>query len=225
LKVMELSEAWGLDHLRPGERAKPDPGPGEVLIAMKAASLNFRDTLAVERGYGRRSGELPMIPLSDGAGEVVALGDRVSRFRVGERVCPCFFQRWISGPLKDEYWPGVLGGPHDGVMQEFMALDQEGVVRAPAGWDFLQAATLPCAALTAWSAVVGHAHVKAGEVVLVQGTGGVSLFALLFAKMHGARVIATTSSADKAARLEALGADHVSHRARRRRRARGRPCG
>ncbi len=209
MRVMELRDDWGLEHLRLAERPQPEPGPGQVLIAMKAASLNFRDTVMVQRGYGRRSGELPLVPVSDGAGEVVAVGDGVTRVKAGDVVCPAFWQLWITGPLKEDYWPGMLGGPHDGVLQEFMVLDASGVVKAPKGYDFRQAATLPCAAITAWSAVVTQGQVKSGDVVVIQGTGGVSLFALQFAKMHGARVIATSSSAAKLARLEALGADHV----------------
>ncbi len=209
MRVMELRDGWGLAHLQPGERPEREPGPGQVKIAMQAATLNYRDVVMLERGYGRRSGTLPLVPISDGAGEVVAVGEGVSRVAVGDLVCPCFSQLWITGRLKEEYWPGVLGGPHDGVMQETMVLDESGVVRAPEGWDARQAATLPCAALTAWNAVIVAGRVKAGDWVLVQGTGGVSLFALLFARMHGARVIATTSSAEKAARLEAMGADAV----------------
>ena len=209
MKVFELRDAWGLDHLHLGERPRPEPGPGQVVVAMGAASLNYRDTVMMDRGYGQRSGQLPIIPISDGAGEVVAIGNGVDRVLVGDLVCPSFSQLWISGPLKDEYWPGILGGPHDGVMQEFMLLDQSGVVRGPKGWDAVHAATLPCAALTAWSAVAGEGRVEAGQTVLIQGSGGVSVFALLFAKMHGARVIATTSGPEKAARLQELGADHV----------------
>ena len=209
MKVIELRDDWGLDHLVVSERPKPDLGPGQVLIVMQAASLNFRDTVMVERGYGRRSGQLPIVPLSDGAGEIVAVGDGVSRVRVGDLVCPAFSQTWITGPLKEDYWPGMLGGPRDGVLQEFMALDETGVVKAPHGYNALQAATLPCAAITAWSAVAVQGRVKPGDVVLVQGSGGVSLFALQFAKMLGARVIATSSRAAKLERLEALGADHV----------------
>jgi NADPH:quinone reductase-like Zn-dependent oxidoreductase len=209
MKVMELSDAWDLDHLRLAERPEPEPGPGEVKIRMQAAALNFRDTVMVRRGYGRRSGELPLVPVADGAGEVAAVGDGVTRVSVGDLVCPAFSQAWISGPLKEDYWPHNLGGPRDGVMQEVMVLGEQGVVRAPAGWTALQAATLPCAALTAWNAVVVCGRTAPGDVVLVQGTGGVSLFALLFARMMGARVIATSSSADKLERARALGADDV----------------
>ena len=209
MKVMELSGAWDLDHLHLAERPEPEPGPGQVLIRIQAAALNFRDTVMIRRGYGRRSGELPLVPLADGAGEVVAAGAGVTRVAVGDLVCPAFAQTWISGALKEEYWPGMLGGPRDGVMQEYMVLSEQGVVRAPRGWDALRAATLPCAALTAWNALITCGRVAPGQVVLVQGTGGVSLFALLFARMLGARVIATSSRADKLERARALGADHV----------------
>ena len=172
MKVFELRDDWGLDHLHLGERPRPEPGPGQVVVAMGAASLNYRDHVMMDQGYGRRSGELPLIPISDGAGEIAASGDGVDRVAVGDLVCPSFSQHWISGPLKEEYWPGILGGPHDGVMQEFMLLDQSGVVRAPKGWDALHAATLPCAAITAWSAVVGEGRIEAGQTVLIQGSGG-----------------------------------------------------
>ena len=209
MKVFEIRDAWGLEHLVPGERPEPEPGPHEVLVAMRAASLNFRDHVMLQRGYGARSGELPLVPVSDGAGEVVATGAEVTRVAVGDLVCPCFAQDWISGPLREEHWAGMLGGPRDGVLQQLMAVHERGVVKAPAGWDAVAAATLPCAALTAWNAVVATGRVKAGDTVLVQGTGGVSLFALQFARMHGARVVATSGSAEKRARVAALGADLV----------------
>ena len=209
MKAYEIRDAWGLEHLTLTERPEPEPGPTEVLIAMRAASLNYRDHVMLRRGYGARSGELPVVPVSDGAGEVVAAGAGVARVKTGDLVCPCFAQSWISGPLKESYWSGMLGGPHDGVLREYLVLDESGVVKAPEGWDALAAATLPCAALTAWNAVVAGGRAKAGDTVLTQGTGGVSLFALQFAKMHGARVVATSSSAAKRARVEALGADCV----------------
>ncbi len=209
MKVLEIRDAWGLEHLVPGNRPEPEPGPTEVVIAMRAASLNYRDHVMLQRGYGARSGELPLIPVSDGAGEVVATGADVTRVEVGDLVCPCFAQSWMSGPLREEHWSGMLGGPHDGVLQQLMALDESGVVKAPEGWDALSAATLPCAALTAWNAVVATGGVKAGDTVLVQGTGGVSLFALQFARMHGARVVAISGNAGKRARAGALGAEYV----------------
>jgi NADPH:quinone reductase-like Zn-dependent oxidoreductase len=209
MKVMEIRDEWSPDNICISERPDPEPGPGEVLLRMKAASLNFRDYVMSQRGYGRRSGTLPLIPVSDGAGQVIAVGEGVSRVTVDDLVCPIFGQTWVSGAMREEYWSGLLGGPRDGVMQERMVLAEGGVVKAPRGWTPVQAATLPCAAVVAWNAVVHQGHTKAGDVVLVQGTGGVSLFALLLAKMQGAEVIATSSSDDKLDRLRALGADHV----------------
>ena len=197
MKVMQIEEDWTPDNIRMAERPRPEPGPGEVLIKMEAASLNYRDVVVTRRGYGRRTGQLPLVPLSDGAGRVVATGAGVTRVDVGDLVCPIFNQRWLVGPLREEYWTGTLGGPHDGVMQELMVLREDGLVRAPRHLNALEAATLPCAAVTAWNALV------------VQGTGGVSLFALLFAKLHGARVIATSSSDAKLERVKSMGADHL----------------
>lgn len=209
MKVMEIRDEWSPDNICMGERPEPEPGPGQVLLRMKAASLNYRDWVLCQRGYGRRSGTLPLIPVSDGAGQVVAVGEGVSRVAVDDLACPIFGQTWISGPMRDEHWSDLLGGPLDGVMQEFMVLHESGLVKAPHGWSPVQAATLPCAAVVAWNAVVNQGRAKAGDVVLVQGTGGVSLFALLFAKMQGAEVIATSSSGNKLDRLKAMGADHV----------------
>jgi NADPH:quinone reductase-like Zn-dependent oxidoreductase len=209
MKVMQIEGEWSADHIRPAKRPDPAPGPGEVLLKMEAASLNYRDTVLVRRGYGRWSGELPLVPVSDGAGRVLAVGQGVTRVKVDDLVCPIFCQGWISGPIRDGHRGGVLGGPRDGVMQEYMVLSEEGVVRAPRHHDAVQAATLPCAAVTAWNAVVHQGHVKAGDVVVVQGTGGVSLFALQFGKIHGAVVIATSSSDAKLERVKAMGADHV----------------
>jgi NADPH:quinone reductase-like Zn-dependent oxidoreductase len=175
---------------------------------MQAASLNFRDTVMARRGYGRRSGNLPLVLCSDGAGVIEEVGAGVTRVRKGDLVCPIFSQNWLDGTFREEHWAATLGGPLDGTMQEFLCLSQEGVVKAPAHMSAADAATLPCAAVTAWNALVEQGHVKAGDIVLVQGTGGVSLFALLFAKMHGALAIVTSSSDEKLARAKALGADH-----------------
>jgi NADPH:quinone reductase-like Zn-dependent oxidoreductase len=209
MRVMQIEGEWSPDHIRPAERPDPKPGRGEVLLKMEAASLNYRDVVMARRGYGRRSGELPLVPLSDGAGRVTAVGEGVTRVKVGDLVCPTFCQGWTSGTIREWHWPGTLGGPRDGVMQEYMVLSAEGVVRAPGHYDAVQAATLPCAAVTAWNAVVSQGHVKAGDVVVVQGTGGVSLFALQFAKLHGATVVATSSSDAKLERVKAMGADHL----------------
>jgi NADPH:quinone reductase-like Zn-dependent oxidoreductase len=207
MRVVELRDGWSLEHVRLGARPEPTPGPHEVVVEMAAASVNFRDLVTVRRGYGRGSGELPFILLSDGAGHVVETGPGVTRVQRGDLVCPTFAQLWIGGPLRDGQHMGVLGGPRDGVMQERMLLSEEGVVKAPRHFTPLQAATLPCAALTAWHAVTA-AGVKPGDVVVTQGTGGVSLFAMQFARSMGALTVVTSSSDAKLARAEALGAHH-----------------
>jgi NADPH:quinone reductase-like Zn-dependent oxidoreductase len=206
MKVMEMRDEWGLEHIKPGTRPDPEPGPGEVVVKMAAASLNYRDFVMTRRGYGSHSGQLPLIPVSDGAGTVVKTGPGVTRVKEGDLVCPAFAQTWLSGAMREEHRTGMLGGPLDGVMQEYMRLPQQGVVRAPRHFSALEAATLPCAAVTAWSAVAGLG-VKAGDVVVTQGTGGVSLFALIFAKMQGAYAVITSSSDEKLARAKRFGAD------------------
>ncbi|HYH38196.1 MAG TPA: NAD(P)-dependent alcohol dehydrogenase [Azospirillum sp.] len=190
MRVMEIRGDWSVDHIVEARRPDPVPGPTQVLLRMKAATLNYRDHVLVRRGYGSRSGALPLVPVSDGVGEVVAVGAAVTRFTVGDRACPILFQDWVSGPFRDGWWRSQLGGPRDGVMQELMAVEEHAAVRAPDVLTDLEAAALPCAAVTAWSAVVAQNPVKAGDAVVVQGTGGVSLFALQFARMQGARVIA-----------------------------------
>ncbi|MCB9078933.1 MAG: NAD(P)-dependent alcohol dehydrogenase [Anaerolineaceae bacterium] len=207
MKVIQIQDNWSIDNLTLTERPDPEPGPGQVLLRMKAASLNYRDLVVPRRGYGRLTGELPLIPISDGVGEVVALGEGVRRVKVGDRVCPTFLQSWMSGEATMERLTGSLGGPLDGVMAEYMVLSEQGVVKVPAHLTDEQAATLPCAALTAWSAIVTEGRVKAGDKVLVQGTGGVSLFALQFAKLQGAHVIVTSSRDEKVQRALDLGAD------------------
>lgn len=209
MKVMEIRDEWGLDHIKPGTRPDPRPLAGQVVVRMEAASVNYRDLVMARRGYGRRSGTLPLVPLSDGAGRVVAVGENVTRVALGDLVCPIFAQTWIDGRLREEHWQGMLGGPRDGVLQEFMLLSEEAVVKVPTHLDAMQAAALPCAALTAWNAVVVTGRTKPGDWVLVQGTGGVSLFALLFAKLSGARVMLISSSEEKIARARSLGTDEV----------------
>ena len=206
MKVMEIRAAWGLENLRMATRPDPTPGDFDVVIQMQAASINYRDLVMVRGGYGRKGGQLPMIPVSDGAGRVVAAGKRVTRVGIGDLVCPNFAQNWFAGPFHENVWSGMLGGYHDGVLQQFMLLPEHGVVRTASHLDAAAAATLPCAALTAWTAIVDGA-VGPGDTVLTQGTGGVSLFALQFAKMCGARVIITSSSDDKLKQATALGAD------------------
>ncbi len=208
MKVFQIEDEWSLDNLTLAQRPDPEPGPGQVLLRMKAASVNYRDLVQARAGYGARSGSLPFIPLCDGVGEVAGVGPGVTRVAVGDRVCAMFFQGWLSGAPSREKFATSLGGPLDGTMAEFMVLAEEGVSRVPEHLGDEQAAALPCAALTAWSALVTEGGVKAGDMVLVQGTGGVSLFALQFAKLLGAEVIVTSSSDQKLERALGLGADH-----------------
>jgi len=207
MKVFQLQDDWGINHLRLATRPDPRPGPGQVLLKMKAASLNYRDLFVLERGYGAHTGTLPLIPLSDGAGEVIEAGAGVTRVKVGERVCPCFNQGWIAGSPDLERMTAIVGGPIDGTMADYMVLPEGGVVKAPAHLSDEQAAALPCAALTAWSALVTYDDLAPGSKVLVQGTGGVALFALQFAKLLGAHVTVISSSDEKIAKAKALGAD------------------
>lgn len=209
MQVMELRSDWGLENLKAGDRRPPPPpGPGEVLVEMQAASINFRDFVMVAGGYGQRGGRLPMIPVSDGAGRVVAVGQGVRDFALGDIVCPNFAQTWIDGALQPDTWKGMLGGYSDGVLQELMLFSEQGVVRAAPHLSAVEAATLPCAALTAWNALTS-AGIRPGRTILTQGTGGVSLFALQFAKQFGARVIVTSSSDEKLKRARELGADET----------------
>jgi NADPH:quinone reductase-like Zn-dependent oxidoreductase len=207
MRVFQIQDDWGFEHLKLATRPEPKPGPGEVLLRMQASSLNYRDLLVPERGYGSHTGKLPLVPLSDGVGEVIEVGPGVTRVKVGERVCPCFQQGWIAGEPDIGRLTRTLGGPVDGTMAELMCLPDTGVVKVPAYLTPIEAATLPCAALTAWSALVTHDRLGPGSKVLVQGTGGVAVFALQFAKLLGAHVTVISSSDEKIARAMALGAD------------------
>jgi NADPH:quinone reductase-like Zn-dependent oxidoreductase len=202
---MELRDGFGLDRLRVGERPEPRPGTGQVVLRMRAASLNYRDLLMV-RGHYDPQQPLPLIPGSDGVGVVAAVGAGVERVRAGDRVAPIFAQRWIAGAPTPERLRSTLGGPLDGTFTEAMVLDAEAVVHVPEHLSDEEAATLPCAGVTAWNALVTHGEVRAGDTVLVLGTGGVSLFALQLATLLGARVIVTSSSDEKLERARALGA-------------------
>jgi NADPH:quinone reductase-like Zn-dependent oxidoreductase len=206
MKVIELRDDWALENVVPGTRPDPKPGAHEVVVKMEAATLNFRDFVMVQHGYGRHSGELPLIVLSDGAGRVIEAGKGVTRVKVGDLVCPLFAQTWFGGPLQEAHRAHMLAGPLDGVMQEYMCLSEEAVAKAPAHFSAAEAATLPCAALTAWHAVI-ESGTKPGDLVVTQGTGGVSLFALQFAKLAGATAAITSSSGEKLARAKLLSAD------------------
>jgi NADPH:quinone reductase-like Zn-dependent oxidoreductase len=208
MKAYELQQ-FDLEHLMLVEREQPRPAAQEVVVKFHAASLNYRDLLFVNGVYNPKA-KLPAVPLSDGAGEVVEVGAGVTRWKVGDRVCPIFSQGWIEGRPSLEKSRTVLGaGDRDGVLREYGAFNENAIVRIPAHLSYLEAATLPCAGVTAWNALVESGKLKAGERVLTLGTGGVSIFALQFAKLHGATVIATSSSDDKLAKARALGADET----------------
>jgi len=191
-------------------RSSDDPRPGlsEVLMRVCASSLNYRD-LMVLKGGGRGPTKLGVVPLSDGAGEVAAIGDGVTRVKIGDRIAGCFHPWWFGGPIKPDYLTDRLGANLDGMLAEYAVLSEEALVHVPSHLSFEEAATLPCAAVTAWVALTGNRRITAGDTVLTQGSGGVSVFALQFAKILGARVIATTSTAEKAERLRGLGASEV----------------
>jgi NADPH:quinone reductase-like Zn-dependent oxidoreductase len=201
---------FGLDHLEQVELPMLQIAPGMVLIRVHAVSLNYRDLMIVQGFYNPKMA-LPRIPCSDGAGEVIAIGKDVSRVQVGDRVCGIFMQRWLDGPPTADTSKEALGGDVDGMLAEYALLGQDGVVRFPEHLSYEEAATLPCAGVTAWNAL-HHAGEPAdpllpGETVVIQGTGGVSIFALQFAKLLGARVIGTSSSGEKLKRAYALGLD------------------
>ena len=198
----------GLEALTLADMPMPRPGPTQLLVRMRAASLNYRDLLVATNRYGRGEPKYPLVPLSDGAGEVVEVGSSVQRFSAGSRVIGNFFQKWGDGPFDKEKGASALGGgATDGVLAEYVLFEEVASVRIPEGLTFEEASTLPCAGLTAWVALVVEGGLKAGETVLAMGTGGVSLFGLQIAKQKGARVIVTSSSDEKLARVSALGAD------------------
>jgi NADPH:quinone reductase-like Zn-dependent oxidoreductase len=204
MKVYELKDSFGLEHLAMTERPRPSPGHGEVLIKVRAVSVNYRDLLVVKGLYNPRL-PLPRIPFSDGAGEVISVGTGVSRVKPGDRVTGIFAQKWLSGEMTEEGAKSALGGELDGMLAEYVVLSEEGVVHIPEHLSHEEAATLPCAAVTAWHSVV-ETGVRPGDTVLVLGTGGVSIFALQFARLSGAQVIATSGSDKKMSGAIALGA-------------------
>jgi NADPH:quinone reductase-like Zn-dependent oxidoreductase len=209
MKVFQVEGGWARENVRLGTRPDPEPGPGQIRLRMRASALNYRDLLVPQRGYGSRMKQLPLIMLSDGVGVVDALGPGATVRKEGDRLCPMFFQSWLSGDPTEERLSLSLGAEMDGTMAELMVLPEENVTPAPAHLSDVEAAAIPTAGLTAWRALVTEGHVKAGDTVLVQGTGGVSLFALQFAKLLGAFVIVTSSSDNKLERARALGADET----------------
>jgi NADPH:quinone reductase-like Zn-dependent oxidoreductase len=203
LKAYELHPEDGFDSLKLVERARPSIGPGDVRVRVRAVSLNYRD-LMVARGSKKRAKRI--VPMSDGAGDVIEAGGDVKRLAIGDRVAAAFFPTWIDGAFAEEYHANALGGSLDGMLAEEVVLPERAWVKIPARYTFEQASTLPCAGVTAWHALFEAATVRPGETVLVQGGGGVSTFALQLARHAGASVIATSSSADKRARLTQMGA-------------------
>lgn len=204
MKAYEVRK-FGLDGIALTERPQPQPGPGQVLLRMRAWSLNYRDLMVAKGTYNPRQ-RLPLVPLSDGVGEVAALGAGVTRVKIGERVAGIFMQTWLDGPVTEAKAKSSLGAQREGVLAEYAVLDGDGIVSVPEHLSDEEAASLPCAAVTAWHALFHEGGPRPGTSVLIQGTGGVSLFALQFARMAGARVIATSSNDVKLERVRGLGA-------------------
>jgi len=209
MKAHILENSFGIENIHLKEQEPPTLADHEIRIAVKAASLNFRDYLMVTGKYNPKL-KLPLVPLSDGAGEVIDTGKAVTRFKKGDRVMPIFSQNWIGRrPMVDDVRKTALGGPLDGTAREIMHVPEWAAVEIPEHLSYAEAATLPCAALTAWSALVTLNHVQPGDFVVVLGTGGVSIFALQFAKLMGCKVIVTSGSNDKLKQAEGLGADYL----------------
>jgi NADPH:quinone reductase-like Zn-dependent oxidoreductase len=207
MKAFEIQK-FGLDGLALVDRPIPDPGATQVLIRMHAWSLNYRDLMAVTGRYNPRM-KLPQIPLSDGAGEIVSVGSEVQGFKTGDRVANTFFERWVSGEATDEQARTSLGAGRDGVLAEYVALHQDGVIHIPGHLTYAEAATLPCAAVAAWNALITKGNIKAGDTILTLGTGGVSIFALQFALLCGAKVLITSGSDEKLEKAAKLGASQT----------------
>jgi NADPH:quinone reductase-like Zn-dependent oxidoreductase len=205
MKAYQIISDGGVDALTLNDQDVPKPGPGEVLVRVLASSINYRDLTTIEDPAPRKI-PYPRIPNSDGAGEVVDTGPGVTRLKAGDRVCGTFFQRWIDGDITIRDIQNALGGTLDGMLAQYRVLDEDGLVATPAHLSDIEASTLPCAALTAWNSLVEKGGVTAGSTVLLLGTGGVSMIALQFCRMLGARAIVTSSSDEKLARVSTLGA-------------------
>ena len=208
MKLFEIRDSFGLDNLKPAERPTPEPRPDEVLIRVRAVSLNYRDLLVVQGKYNPRM-KLPRVPLSDGAGEIVSVGAEVTGWKPGERVVAPFFPAWLNGELTGPAAASALGGDVDGMLREFITIRADALLSIPDHLSYEQAAALPCAAVTAWNGLFVSGHLKPGQTLLLQGTGGVSLFGLQFGKIAGANIILLSSSDAKLERARALGADHT----------------
>jgi NADPH:quinone reductase-like Zn-dependent oxidoreductase len=206
MKAYEIRDKLSLESLTLVDRADPRPGAGQVLLQMRAFSLNYRDLMVIKGLYNPKQ-RLPLVPLSDGVGTVAAVGEGVTRVKTGDRVAGIFMQKWLTGDVTEEKSRSSLGAQAEGILAENVVLDEDGLVHVPAHLSDEEAATLPCAAVTAWNALIASGDVKPGSSVLIQGTGGVSLFALQFARLAGARLIATSSNDAKLERAKKLGAD------------------
>ncbi|PLT19850.1 MULTISPECIES: NAD(P)-dependent alcohol dehydrogenase [Ralstonia] len=214
MKALALTDGYGINALHPIERDDPTPGPDEIIVRTRAASLNYRDLEIVSGTFFTRF-PLPLIPLSDGVGHVIAVGENVSRVCVGDRVAGTFWQRWDGGDFRNADTRRMLGGPIDGWLADTIRLDAGGSVLVPRHLSDAEAATLPCAGLTAWHCLIETGNLQPGETVLVQGTGGVAMFAVQFALMAGARPIVLSSSDAKLERVQTLGvpeSDTVNYR-------------
>ena len=207
MHTWEIISGDGVDALHLGERETPIPGPGQVRVRMNANSINYRDLITIE-GAGARKLPFSIVPNSDGAGVITAVGEGV-KLKEGDRVTSCFFEEWVAGEISAPVMASALGGARQGVLAEEVILPEDGVIHTPAGLTDEEASTLPCAALTAWHALTLPRPVKAGETVLLLGTGGVSVFAQQFCTMMGARTIVTSSSDDKLEKMKSLGAGEV----------------
>ena len=205
MRSWQINQEFGIENLTLTERPDPQPGHGQIAIRVKATSLNYRDLMTVKYG-GMRGLNLPLIPLSDGAGEVAAVGEGVTRVKPADRVAGIFFQNWLAGGPDASRVAAALGGSLDGMLAELVILPEDGVVKIPDYMTYEDAATLPCAAVTAWQSMVTLGNMKAGETILILGTGGVSIFALQFAEAAGLRTIITSSSDEKLERAKQLGA-------------------
>ena len=207
MKAYEIQE-FGIENLALVERDEPQPNETEVLVKFHAASLNYRDLMMIKGAYNPKL-KTPLVPFSDGAGEVVAVGESVTKWKVGMRVMPIFMQGWLDGAVDFQKARTALGGDIDGVLREFGAFDESGLVSIPEHLSYEEAATLPCAAVTAFHALFCSGNLHANDTVLLQGTGGVSIFALQFAAHFGSKTIITSSSNEKLNRAKKLGADEL----------------
>lgn len=212
MRAWQIEKSFGIENLRLNEVDEAELKPTEVRIRLKSCSLNYRDLMVVKGQYNPKQ-SLPLIPLSDGAGEVVEVGTLVSSFKPKDRVCATFSQNWCHGVATNETYRSTLGSPLDGMLSEYRILDQKGLIKFPEHLSYEEAATLPCAGVTAFNAIAYQSGLRPGDTVLLEGTGGVSIFALQFAKAHGLRIILTSSSDEKLEKARSIASiDGVNYR-------------